>query len=95
MWAVDLGAAPLARRARDELHACGARPRRTALSGPAALTAAERRNVELAARGRTNRQIAADLRVTTKTVEWHLGNAYRKLGASTREDLRRALGVTG
>jgi hypothetical protein len=35
----------------------------------------------------TNRQIAEALFVTVKTVGWHLGNAYRKLGVGTREEL--------
>lgn len=91
-WAEDRRAVPLAQRARHELHACGVRPRRSARSGPAALTAAERRIAELAAAGRSNRQIADQLIVTTKTVEWHLGNAYRKLGIATRRELRQRLG---
>jgi DNA-binding CsgD family transcriptional regulator len=94
-WADERGAAPLAQQAREELHACGARPRRSARSGPASLTATERRIAELAATGRTNRQIAEELSVTTKTVEWHLNNAYRKLDAATRHELRQRLRVNG
>src|SRR4051794_30267062 len=52
------GAAALSDRARDELAAAGARPRRRALSGVEALTASERRAAELAAEGLTNREIA-------------------------------------
>ena len=48
----------LARRAREELNAVGARPRRSALSGPGALTPAEHRVAQLAARGHGNRAIA-------------------------------------
>jgi DNA-binding CsgD family transcriptional regulator/tetratricopeptide (TPR) repeat protein len=55
------------------------------------LTAGERRVVELAARGESNRQIAQRLFVTVKAVEWHLSNAYRKLGISSRAELGRAL----
>jgi DNA-binding CsgD family transcriptional regulator len=66
------------------------------VSGPAdtpasSLTAGERRVVELAAGGETNRQIAQRLFVTVKAVEWHLSNAYRKLGISSRAELARAL----
>jgi DNA-binding CsgD family transcriptional regulator len=86
-----LGAAGLANRARHELRAAGARPRTTALSGPAALTPAERRVAERAAAGQSNRTIAEALFVTTKTVELHLRNAYRKLRVSSRRDLPRAL----
>jgi Bacterial regulatory proteins, luxR family len=47
----------------------------------------ERRIGGLAAEGRSNGQIAHDLYVTTKTVEWHLANVFRKLGVSTRQQL--------
>jgi DNA-binding NarL/FixJ family response regulator len=43
--------------------------------------------VERAVAGRTNRAIADALFVTPKTVELHLSNAYRKLGARSRRDL--------
>ncbi len=53
-----------------------------------ALTPSERRVALLAAQGRTTRQIAAELFVTPKTVEFHLRHVYRKLGVpSTRADL--------
>lgn len=57
----------------------------------ASLTPGERRVVELAAAGHTNRQIAQQLFVTVKAVEWHLSNAYRKLGISSRTELPHAL----
>jgi len=85
-----MGAAPLATAARAELHAAGARPRRAALSGLASLTPAERRVARLAADGLTNREIAQDLFVTTKTVQTHLSSVYRKLDAGSRRDLPRA-----
>ena len=46
-----------------------------------------RRVVELAAGGGTNRQIAQTLFVTEKTVETHLGRAFRKLDISSRRQL--------
>lgn len=82
----------LARRVREELAASGSRPRRAALSGVASLTPSERRVADLAAAGRTNREIAEALWVTRKTVEVHLGKAYGKLGIRTRGDLPGALG---
>lgn len=85
------GAALLARRAREELAASGARPRVMALHGPAALTPSERRVADLAAQGRRNREIAEELFVSVKAVEFHLGNCFRKLGISVRSDLERAL----
>jgi DNA-binding CsgD family transcriptional regulator len=81
------GAAPLAERARRELLAAGARPRRTALTGPDALTSAERRVAGLAADGLSNRQIAEHLFITQPTVETHLRHAFQKLGVSSRADL--------
>ena len=85
------GARPLAERARTELLASGARPRRLALTGAGSLTPSERRVCELAASGRTNRQIAQDLFVTTSTVETHLRHAYRKLGLRSRDRLAAVL----
>jgi DNA-binding NarL/FixJ family response regulator len=81
----------LADHARSELYASGARPRREALSGVEALTPSERRVVDLAAAGQTNRDIAQELYVTPKTIEVHLSNAYRKLGIGSRRELPAAL----
>jgi DNA-binding CsgD family transcriptional regulator len=94
--AVDLarqgGAFALHEQARIELAATGARPRREALlSGPASLTPSERRIAELAATGRSNREIAQTLFVTPKTVEYHLRNSYRKLDVAGRGELADAL----
>jgi DNA-binding CsgD family transcriptional regulator len=56
------------------------------------LTPSERRVALLAAEGHTTRQIAAELFVTPKTVEFHLSHVYRKLGVpSTRADLASVL----
>jgi DNA-binding CsgD family transcriptional regulator len=81
------GAKALERRARAELAAIGLRPRTTHRSGADALTPSERRVVELAAAGGTNRAIAQALFVTEKTVETHLGRAFRKLDVSSRRQL--------
>ncbi len=56
-----------------------------------ALTASERRIVELAARGCSNPEIAQALFLTIKTVEGHLSGAYRKLDVRSRRELARAL----
>jgi DNA-binding SARP family transcriptional activator/DNA-binding CsgD family transcriptional regulator len=85
------GSPPLAEFARGELYASGARPRSEAMSGVAALTASERRVVDLAVEGRTNRDIAQALFVTPKTIEVHLSNAYRKLDIRSRHELAEAL----
>lgn len=85
------GAAALAAHVRSELHATGARPRSSALSGPDSLTPSERRVADLAAEGQTNKAIAQALFVTPKTVEVHLSNSYRKLDISGRRELAAAL----
>ncbi len=89
--ATACGAEPVAARARDELLAAGGRPRRTALRGPESLTASELRVAELAAAGRANREIAQELVVTVRTVEFHLSRAYAKLGVRSRDALPDAL----
>jgi DNA-binding NarL/FixJ family response regulator len=91
--ALALEAGPLAERAREELLAAGGRPRRNALRGADALTASEQRVTRMAAAGRSNRDIAAELVVSVRTVEFHLTRAYGKLGISSREQLVDALGA--
>ena len=85
------GAEALMATARNELVASGARPRRDARTGPAALTPAELRTARLATRRLSNREIAQALFVTTKTVEAQLSSAYVKLGVGGREELGPAL----
>jgi DNA-binding CsgD family transcriptional regulator len=86
-----MGCGPLAARARAELVASGARPRRAALTGRAALTPTERRVADLAVNGHSNRQIAQALFVTAKTIETHLTHIYRKLQVPDRTRLAAAL----
>lgn len=88
----DCGASALAARARDELVAAGARPRRDASRGQAALTPRELRVAELAAEGLGNREIAETLFITRKTVEAHMRSIFRKLEITSREQLRSSLG---
>lgn len=90
--AAEHGFARLERLAGEELEAAGARPRTGPRTGAAALTASEERVVRLAAGGRTNRDIAAELFLSSKTVEFHLANAYRKLGVRSRGELRTKIG---
>jgi DNA-binding CsgD family transcriptional regulator len=89
--AARCGARPLAARARVELQATGARPRREWRAGVESLTPSELRIVRLAADGRTNREIAHELYVTLKTVEGHLSRAYTKLGVEGRGQLAGVL----
>jgi DNA-binding CsgD family transcriptional regulator len=88
-----LGALALAARARAELIAVGARPRRAALRGPDALTPAEMRTARMAADGLTNREIAQALFLSTRTVEAQLSGAYTKLAINSRVQLADALGA--
>jgi DNA-binding CsgD family transcriptional regulator len=83
----EIGAPGLVAGARRELAAIGRRPRRAARSGVDALTPSERRVADLAAQGLSTPQIAHRLFITRKTVESHLGQAYRKLGVSGRAEL--------
>ncbi len=79
------GAVALARRAEEELLASGARD--VAPLAADELTPSERRIAELAAQGLTNREIAAQLFVTVKAVEFHLSRVFGKLGISSRREL--------
>ena len=81
------GMTRLAHRARSELLACGARPRRSAVTGIESLTPAERQVANLAAAGHGNREIAQQLYVTRRTVETHLTHGFAKLGISGRSEL--------
>jgi DNA-binding CsgD family transcriptional regulator len=87
----EMGMDRLRERAHRELVLAGGRPRRTRVTGPRSLTAAQQQVAQLAAAGRTNRQIAEDLFVTIKTVETHLAAVYRKLGIAARDELADAL----
>jgi DNA-binding NarL/FixJ family response regulator len=60
-------------------------------SGLDELTPSERRVAKMAVEGFSNREIAQALFVTVKTVEWHLGQTYGKLGVRSRTDLPAAL----
>jgi DNA-binding NarL/FixJ family response regulator len=80
-------AGAVAERARTELLATGARPRRIVLSGVESLTPSERRVATMAADGLTNPQIAQALFLSTRTVEGHLTHVFRKLDVTSRTEL--------
>ena len=84
-WAGGLVAT--AERAREELRVTGAKVPPREASGLGSLTPSERRIADLASSGASNAEIAQTLFVTVKTVEMHLGNAYRKLGINSRRQL--------
>lgn len=87
-----LGADPWAERARGELRATGGP---TGSAAPAIatdeLTAQELQIALQVAQGRTNREVAAALFLSAKTIEYHLGSIYRKLGIRRRGELAGAL----
>ena len=85
-----MGASSLVGRARRELDRVGGRAPSPATG---LLTATESRVAELAAAGRTTRQIADTLFVSTKTVEANLTRVYRKLGLVNRAQLANRLFV--
>ncbi len=85
------GAGHIGSQVLGALAELGARPRRAAVSGIRSLTPAERRVVDLAGSGATNRVIAETLFLTEKTVETHLTHAYRKLGVRSRAQLAGVL----
>jgi DNA-binding NarL/FixJ family response regulator len=91
--AVRSGSQPLVDQAQRELAAIGAKPQKLVLTGAETLTPSERQVAELAVEELTEKDIAQTLFVSTKTVEDHLANAYRKLGISSRAELADALGV--
>ena len=85
---VQLGAAVWAQAAGRELARIGGRaPSR------GELTPTEERVAALVVEGQTNREVAAALFVTERTVEYHLANIYRKVGVRSRTELARRLDV--
>jgi DNA-binding CsgD family transcriptional regulator len=86
----DLGCTPWAARARTELSAAGATASRLPSSDVfASLTPQELQIVMLATQRMSNRDIAAQLFLSPRTVAYHLYKAYPKLGISSRADLRQ------
>ena len=86
----ELGARLWAEKARAELRRIsGRRP------PDEELTETERRVAELAAQGRTNKEIAAELFMGVSTVEAHLSRVYRKLGIRSRTELAGRIAASG
>jgi len=85
----QLGAEPWTERARTELRASGETARRRDPSTLTQLTPQELQIARLAADGATNREIAAQLFLSPRTVEYHLYKVFPKLGIASRAELAR------
>ena len=90
-----MGAEAFADRARRELLAAGDAVRKHTPEARTELTAQEASIARLAQDGQTNTEIGAQLFLSARTVEWHLGNVFTKLGITSRRELRRALAHRG
>ena len=92
-----LGARPYLDQCDQQLRACGGARMRTgpSVSRSDSLTAQERIVAELVAEGASNREAADRLFVSVKTIEYHLGNIYRKLDIRSRSQLASRLGPSG
>jgi DNA-binding NarL/FixJ family response regulator len=86
-----MGAGPFAERARRELLAAGETARKSTVATTDELTPQELRIARLARDGASNNEIATQLFVTRKTVEYHLHKVFQKLGVTRREHLDRVL----
>lgn len=90
-----LGATAWADRARDELRATGettgdaAITNDTAADALSTLTPQELRIATAAGNGATNREIAAQLFLSTRTIDYHLRKVFQKLGIGSRIELAR------
>jgi DNA-binding CsgD family transcriptional regulator len=85
----DIGAEAFAERARRELLATGEKARKREVDTQSQLTPQEEHIIRLARDGRTNPEIAAELFLSTRTVEWHMRKVFAKLGITSRRDLHR------
>jgi len=90
----SVGAAPFLARVEADLAKAGmpAVAARQRHASPLELTGREADVVALVAKGMTNTEVAAELYVTTSTVEYHLRNVFAKLGITSRRELRQFAG---
>ncbi len=90
---ITLGARPYLEACDRELAAAGAPVGSEAMAALPGLTPAEQAVARLVVTGRSNRQTAAELYVSVKTVESHLGHIFAKLGIRSRQDLITRIGA--
>jgi DNA-binding CsgD family transcriptional regulator len=84
---VALRARPYLERCERELAASGLAPAKRSTFDPSRLTAQELAVARLVAVGMSNRQVASELFVSIKTVQFHLTHIYAKLGVGSRAEL--------
>jgi DNA-binding CsgD family transcriptional regulator len=83
----ELRAEPYLERCDRELRVCGLSPSKRHDFDPSALTAQELAVARLVAAGMSNRQVAAELFISIKTVQFHLTHIYSKLNLTSRTEL--------
>ena len=88
---MGLRAAPFIARTETELTKCGLRQQPVKQRSVLDMTARETEIAHLVAQDMSNAEIGAELFITSKAVEYHLGNLYAKLGLTGRKELRRFL----
>jgi ATP/maltotriose-dependent transcriptional regulator MalT len=87
-----LGARPFVEQCTADLMACGLRGADPGMAEqPAVLSGREHRVAHLVAQGLTNHEVAKELYISVKTVEYHLSNIFIKLGITSRRQLRSPL----
>ncbi len=91
----SMGAEAFAERAAMELAATGKRARPRTVESMQLLTAQEERIAQLAGKGGSNSEIAAQLLISPRTVEYHLHKVFRKLGVASRTQLAHSLLESG
>jgi DNA-binding CsgD family transcriptional regulator len=89
-----LGAPPFAARAEAELTACGVRSPGHSAENRFGLTAREEIVARLVASGKSNREVAEELYLSTKAIEYHLGNVFAKVNIRSRHELAARLALS-
>jgi DNA-binding NarL/FixJ family response regulator len=90
-----IGMKAFAERARRELIATGEKMPKRSAETQDRLTQQEEQIARLARDGRTSPEIGAQLFLSARTVEWHLGKVFTKLGIGSRRELQAALAGPG
>ena len=87
----ELGASPFLVRVDNELTACGVRSRDADAENRYGLTPREDLVARLVASGKSNREVAEELYLSTKAIEYHLGNVFAKVNIHSRHELASRL----